>query len=72
MGLVESGKLGGTCVNVGCVPKKLMWVAASLAEELQDARDYGLPVKQEVTLILNYNPTLAPESTKSPPDPLLL
>ena len=29
--LVESGRLGGTCVNVGCVPKKVMWNAASIA-----------------------------------------
>ena len=27
--VVEHGRLGGTCVNVGCVPKKLMWYAAS-------------------------------------------
>ena len=25
VGLVESQRLGGTCVNVGCVPKKVMW-----------------------------------------------
>jgi len=42
VGLVEGSRLGGTCVNVGCVPKKLMWCAASLAEELEDARDYGI------------------------------
>lgn len=39
--LVESHRLGGTCVNVGCVPKKLMWNAASLAHALDDARGYG-------------------------------
>jgi glutathione reductase (NADPH) len=39
--LVESGPLGGTCVNVGCVPKKIMWNAAELARGLQDAPDYG-------------------------------
>ncbi|MGH8319711.1 MAG: glutathione-disulfide reductase [Steroidobacteraceae bacterium] len=39
--LVESHRLGGTCVNVGCVPKKLMWNAADLAEGLRDAPDYG-------------------------------
>ena len=41
VGLIESGRLGGTCVNVGCVPKKVMWNAASIAEALHDARDYG-------------------------------
>ncbi|MGH8287995.1 MAG: glutathione-disulfide reductase [Steroidobacteraceae bacterium] len=39
--LVESHRLGGTCVNVGCVPKKVMWNAAELAEGLRDAPDYG-------------------------------
>jgi len=39
--LVESGRLGGTCVNVGCVPKKVMWNAAHLAHLLGDAPDYG-------------------------------
>ena len=39
--VVEHRPLGGTCVNVGCVPKKIMWNAASLAHGLVDARDYG-------------------------------
>ena len=43
--VVESSRLGGTCVNVGCVPKKIMWNAASIAEHLHDARDYGFDVE---------------------------
>ncbi|MCX5591459.1 glutathione-disulfide reductase [Alcaligenes endophyticus] len=40
--LIESDRLGGTCVNVGCVPKKVMWYAAHIAEALQDmAPAYG-------------------------------
>uniref|UniRef100_A0A8C5HDK2 Glutathione reductase n=1 Tax=Gouania willdenowi TaxID=441366 RepID=A0A8C5HDK2_GOUWI len=39
--VVESHKLGGTCVNVGCVPKKVMWNAAVHAEYLHDHKDYG-------------------------------
>jgi glutathione reductase (NADPH) len=39
--LVESERLGGTCVNVGCVPKKVMWNAANLAEFLRDSPEYG-------------------------------
>src|SRR5579872_646191 len=39
--LVESGRLGGTCVNVGCVPKKIMWNAAMIADCLADASEYG-------------------------------
>ncbi len=42
--VVESHRLGGTCVNVGCVPKKVMWYAADLAEGLHDASGYGFEV----------------------------
>lgn len=43
--VIEPQRLGGTCVNVGCVPKKVMWNAASVALSLQDAQDYGFDVK---------------------------
>lgn len=39
--LIEAGALGGTCVNVGCVPKKMMWNAAFVADTLRDAPGYG-------------------------------
>ena len=39
--VIESHRLGGTCVNVGCVPKKVMWNAAQLAHAAHDAHDYG-------------------------------
>ena len=42
--VIESGRLGGTCVNVGCVPKKVMWYGASLAHALDDAPDYGFDI----------------------------
>lgn len=40
----ENSRLGGTCVNVGCVPKKVMWTAAQLAHALEESRDYGFDV----------------------------
>ena len=40
--VIDSGPLGGTCVNAGCVPKKLMWYAADLAHSVEDASHYGL------------------------------
>ena len=43
--VIESGRLGGTCVNVGCVPKKVMWNAAELAAGLADAADYGFALE---------------------------
>jgi len=45
--VVERGLIGGTCVNVGCVPKKIMWFGASLAHLLEDARAYGFDVKNQ-------------------------
>lgn len=41
--------LGGTCVNVGCIPKKLMHQAALLGESLKDAEKYGWSVPENVT-----------------------
>lgn len=41
--LVELSRLGGTCVNVGCVPKKIMYNAASLADTRIEARAFGFP-----------------------------
>jgi glutathione reductase (NADPH) len=43
--VIEPQRLGGTCVNVGCVPKKVMWNAASVAFSLKDAQDYGFDIK---------------------------
>ncbi|EOH6309084.1 TPA: glutathione-disulfide reductase [Acinetobacter baumannii] len=40
--LIEMGDIGGTCVNVGCVPKKVMWYAAQIADTIQYySQDYG-------------------------------
>ena len=42
--VIEYGPLGGTCVNVGCVPKKVMWYAAETRHHLDHAADYGFDV----------------------------
>ncbi|MEZ8740517.1 glutathione-disulfide reductase [Photobacterium swingsii] len=43
--IVEAKALGGTCVNVGCVPKKVMWHGAQIAEAMHlYAKDYGFDV----------------------------
>ncbi|MYG14368.1 MAG: glutathione-disulfide reductase, partial [Gammaproteobacteria bacterium] len=39
--VAESTHLGGTCVNVGCVPKKLFVYGSHFAEDFDDARAYG-------------------------------
>lgn len=44
--LIEAKAIGGTCVNVGCVPKKAMWFGAQVAEAIHRyAPDYGFDVK---------------------------
>lgn len=41
------GRFGGTCVNVGCVPKKVMWSSAQIAEILGEAAGYGFKMSGE-------------------------
>lgn len=59
--VVESRYLGGTCVNVGCVPKKLFVYGSHVHDELQDAAGYGwdVPLDQVSfdwpTLVANKN-----------------
>ena len=42
--VAEKQRLGGTCVNVGCIPKKLLVYASHYAEDFQDAAGYGWTV----------------------------
>lgn len=43
--VIEQASLGGTCVNVGCVPKKVMWYAAQHSSHFKLAADYGFDIK---------------------------
>ena len=47
--VVESSQVGGTCVNSGCVPKKVIWYAAQLAHAVDDAPGYGIPTIRKET-----------------------
>jgi glutathione reductase (NADPH) len=57
--VAEERYLGGTCVNVGCVPKKLLVYAAHYAEDFADAAGFGWTVGERrhdwATLIANKN-----------------
>ncbi len=59
--VIESRYLGGTCVNVGCVPKKLFVYGAHVHDELEDAAGYGWDVPTSdvsfdwPTLVANKN-----------------
>ena len=46
--IAEDRYLGGTCVNVGCIPKKLFVYAAHYAEDFHDAAGYGWQVSEPV------------------------
>jgi glutathione reductase (NADPH) len=44
--VIEQGRLGGTCVNAGCVPKKVLWNAAHIVEGARDAAGYGISLPE--------------------------
>lgn len=46
--IIENGRSGGTCVNVGCVPKKMTWYFASVNETLKGAHNYFYDVPANV------------------------
>lgn len=45
VGLAEDALLGGTCVNVGCVPKKLLVMASHVHDEIEDAAGFGWTIE---------------------------
>eukprot|EP01132_Coremiostelium_polycephalum_P007948 gene7948-9778_t len=47
--LIETTRMGGTCVNLGCVPKKVMWNTATIAETIHHADAYGFKGVSNVT-----------------------
>ena len=49
--VIEHQHLGGTCVNIGCVPKKVMWYAAHIQSMMHKAKDYGFG---EINTCLNW------------------
>lgn len=53
VGLIEANDIGGTCVNLGCVPKKVMWYVAKMLGDIDKfAEGYGVEFAEEPTL--NY------------------
>ncbi len=62
--LAERGALGGTCVNIGCVPKKLFHHASAVSHQVQDAQGFGWTdssrgVFDWQTLLANKNAEIA-------------
>lgn len=48
--IVERGRVGGTCVNAGCIPKKLYAYAAHFRSDVAAARNYGWDLPEEPRL----------------------
>ncbi|HEY9031493.1 MAG TPA: glutathione-disulfide reductase [Kangiella sp.] len=44
--VIEAKTVGGTCVNLGCVPKKVMWYGAHIAEAIKYSEAYGFDLEQ--------------------------
>jgi glutathione reductase (NADPH) len=61
--IAESGRFGGTCVNVGCIPKKLFSYAAHLREDFEVAASFGWTVGEPrfdwATLLANKDKEIA-------------
>src|SRR3712207_3175080 len=47
VGLVEKGKLGGTCLHVGCIPTKALLHAAEVADNAREAAKFGVSATLE-------------------------
>ena len=48
--MIENRRIGGTCVNVGCVPKKVMYNLANFLEEAHLFKDYGVEGTEKLQL----------------------
>ena len=48
--MIDNRVIGGTCVNVGCVPKKVMFNMANFIEEAQIMKDYGVQGFKNLTV----------------------
>ncbi len=60
--LIEKNQLGGTCVNVGCVPKKLFVYASDFVHQFKVAQGYGWEVQSQLNwqkFIANKNKEIA-------------
>ncbi|KAG8256365.1 thioredoxin reductase [Homalodisca vitripennis] len=57
--------LGGTCVNVGCIPKKLMHKAAIIGEDIDDAPHYGWTTETKGRFETTSSPAVSPKKKES-------
>lgn len=48
--MIENRVIGGTCVNVGCIPKKVMFNLANFLEDSEVLKDYGVKGTENLKL----------------------
>src|SRR5690606_33129111 len=48
--VIEKNRLGGVCLNIGCIPTKALLKSAEVLEETRHLSDFGLNLKGEVTV----------------------
>ena len=46
--VIEKRKVGGTCLNVGCIPTKSLLASSSLISSIKEAKDFGIHINGEV------------------------
>lgn len=51
--LIEQKKVGGTCLNIGCIPTKALLTSTALYKAVQQAEQYGINITGEVKIDLN-------------------
>ncbi|MCC5909301.1 MAG: dihydrolipoyl dehydrogenase [Clostridiaceae bacterium] len=52
--LVEKRKVGGTCLNVGCIPTKSLLASSEALEAVREAKDYGVKIDGDVSVDFEY------------------
>jgi dihydrolipoamide dehydrogenase len=65
--VIEREKLGGVCVNIGCIPTKALLHSAHLANALHDAADFGIElgaVKTDYGVAMKRSRRVADQNSK--------
>ena len=46
--VIEKKRVGGTCLNVGCIPTKALLASSSMLMNIKEAKDYGINIDGEI------------------------
>src|SRR5881392_3277139 len=65
--LIEKEKLGGVCVNIGCIPTKALLHSAYIAKLLREAKEFGIeagPVKTDYGVAMHRSRRVSDQNSK--------